>query len=135
VHLGRRAGDVYPVLEGVKPGQRVAAMGAFLIDAESRLNLNVAVQYFGANAQSSGRAGPPPLPQSSKKRALSDADKALAKEQRICPVTELALGSMGEPIVVTVKGRKVFLCCRGCEKAILSSPDKYLSRLKEPPRP
>jgi Cu(I)/Ag(I) efflux system membrane fusion protein len=38
VTLGPRAGDSYPVLAGLAPGERVAAAGAFLIDAESRLN-------------------------------------------------------------------------------------------------
>ncbi|QEH38091.1 Cation efflux system protein CusB precursor [Aquisphaera giovannonii] len=37
VVLGARNGDRYPVLEGLSVGDRVAAAGAFLIDAESRL--------------------------------------------------------------------------------------------------
>ena len=38
VVIGRRSGDHYPVLRGLAPGERVAAAGAFLIDAETRLN-------------------------------------------------------------------------------------------------
>ncbi len=38
VVLGSRIGDRYPVLEGLAAGERVAAAGSFLIDAESRLN-------------------------------------------------------------------------------------------------
>lgn len=38
VVLGPRTGDRYPVLEGLSPGEKVAAAGAFLIDAETRLN-------------------------------------------------------------------------------------------------
>jgi Cu(I)/Ag(I) efflux system membrane fusion protein len=38
VVLGPRVGDRFPVLDGLAPGERVAAAGAFLIDAESRLN-------------------------------------------------------------------------------------------------
>jgi Cu(I)/Ag(I) efflux system membrane fusion protein len=38
VMLGPRSGDSYPVLDGLAPGQRVAVAGAFLIDAESRLD-------------------------------------------------------------------------------------------------
>ena len=41
VVLGPRSGDRYPVLEGLAPGERVAAAGAFLIDAESRINPGV----------------------------------------------------------------------------------------------
>jgi Cu(I)/Ag(I) efflux system membrane fusion protein len=38
VVLGSRIGDRFPVLDGLAPGERVAATGAFLIDAESRIN-------------------------------------------------------------------------------------------------
>src|SRR5271156_1886124 len=38
VVLGPRSGDRFGVLDGLAPGERVAAAGAFLIDAESRLN-------------------------------------------------------------------------------------------------
>ena len=38
VVLGPRIGDRYPVLEGLAEGDKVAAAGAILIDAESRLN-------------------------------------------------------------------------------------------------
>ena len=38
VVLGPRIGDRFPVLDGLAPGDKVAAAGAFLIDAESRLN-------------------------------------------------------------------------------------------------
>ncbi|MBX6312214.1 MAG: efflux RND transporter periplasmic adaptor subunit [Isosphaeraceae bacterium] len=38
VVLGPRSGDRYPVLEGLAPGEKVVAAGAFLVDAESRLN-------------------------------------------------------------------------------------------------
>ena len=38
VVLGNRIRGRFPVLEGLAPGERVAAAGAFLIDAESRLN-------------------------------------------------------------------------------------------------
>ena len=38
VVLGPRSGDRFGVLDGLAPGEKVAAAGAFLIDAESRLN-------------------------------------------------------------------------------------------------
>jgi Cu(I)/Ag(I) efflux system membrane fusion protein len=38
VVLGARSGDSFPVLDGLAPGDRIAAAGAFLIDAETRLN-------------------------------------------------------------------------------------------------
>lgn len=49
--------------------------------------------------------------------ALSDSDKEAIKKQKICPVSGQALGSMGDPIKVTAKGRSIFLCCSGCVKS------------------
>jgi hypothetical protein len=47
--LGPRCGPFYPVVEGLEAGQPVAAAGAFLVDAETRLNPSLAAGYFGAN--------------------------------------------------------------------------------------
>ncbi len=58
VVLGPRAGDRYPVLEGLSPGEKVAAAGAFLIDAETRLNPAAGAAYFGGT--SSPQAGGAP---------------------------------------------------------------------------
>jgi hypothetical protein len=60
---------------------------------------------------------------------LSDADRAAADKQRVCPVSGAVLGSMGTPYKVTVKDQTVFLCCPGCEKTIMKDPDKYLAKL------
>ena len=49
VTLGPRAGEFYPVVGGLEEGDQVAAAGAFLIDAENRLNPSAAAQYFGAS--------------------------------------------------------------------------------------
>jgi hypothetical protein len=46
--LGPRCGDFYPVIKGIEQGQRVVTSGAFLIDAETRLNPGAAAGYFGA---------------------------------------------------------------------------------------
>lgn len=49
VKLGARAGEFFPVLSGISAGDRVATAGAFLVDAENRLNPSAAAQYFGAS--------------------------------------------------------------------------------------
>jgi Cu(I)/Ag(I) efflux system membrane fusion protein len=38
VKLGPRTGEYYPVIEGLKLGDRIVSRGSFLIDAEARLN-------------------------------------------------------------------------------------------------
>jgi hypothetical protein len=131
VQLGPREGDVYPVLAGLQAGQRIVSAGAFLIDAESRLHSNAATQYFGANAPSRPPTPPKPSTKKSTAEPLSDADLVLVKQQRICPVTQAPLGSMGTPVFTMVQGRKVFLCCRGCESGLLANPEKFLAKLQE----
>ncbi|HLY72564.1 MAG TPA: efflux RND transporter periplasmic adaptor subunit [Planctomycetota bacterium] len=51
VELGLRAGEYYPVLKGLAAGDRVVTAGAFLLDAETRLNPAAGVIYFGASGQ------------------------------------------------------------------------------------
>jgi membrane fusion protein, copper/silver efflux system len=60
---------------------------------------------------------------------LSAEDRALAEKQKVCPVTGEVLGAMGTPPALTVEGRKVFLCCKGCESALRKDPAKYLAKL------
>ena len=139
VELGRRCGGYYPVTKGLKAGQRVATTGAFLIDAETRLNPSLAAAYFGAN-QGEPKVkpyAPPPSTENTSpitrkpapKHPLSHDDQILADKQRICPVTELALDSMGGPVPVMVSGRKIFICCEGCSQRLKTEPEKYLARL------
>jgi Cu(I)/Ag(I) efflux system membrane fusion protein len=58
VVLGARVGGRYPVLEGLAPGEKVAASGAFLIDAESRLNPATAPAKRGDDAVPKGSNAP-----------------------------------------------------------------------------
>ena len=107
VTLGRRCGDHYPVLRGLAPGDRVVTAGAFLLDAETRLNPALAASYFGAGARPARPTPGPP--------ATAD-DETLIARQKVCPVTDESLGSMGRPVKVMVDGRPVFLCCKACER-------------------
>ncbi len=62
---------------------------------------------------------------------LSAEDRKLAEKQKVCPVTDEPLGSMGVPKKVSVKGQDVFICCEGCEEKLTADPDKYLAKLKK----
>ncbi len=145
-----RTVDYYPVLAGLQPGERVAAAGAFLIDAETRLNPAAASTYFGASGgpQSGSRPGPSasgapsgPRPESPPKRQeptaehlqrvgeLPEPDRQLALRQKWCPVTGNPLGSMGVPVKITLRGQPVFLCCRGCAGKAKREPDETLKKI------
>lgn len=60
---------------------------------------------------------------------LSEADRAAALAQKVCPVSGEPLGEMGPPVKVTVKGRDVYLCCENCRKELEAKPDEYLAKL------
>ena len=61
---------------------------------------------------------------------LPEGEREAAEKQRVCPVSDEPLGSMGVPIKVDVKGQSVFICCDGCREDLLADPDKYLQKLK-----
>jgi len=126
ITVGPRCGDYYPVLRGVVLGQRVAATGAFLLDAEMWLNHGLASTYFGATR---GAGEPTPTVPAPAPSSLSAEDQLLAAKQKICPVTGESLDAMGGPVRVEVAGRVVFICCKSCEKALRRNPAKYLSKL------
>jgi Cu(I)/Ag(I) efflux system membrane fusion protein len=122
VTVGRRCGDYYPVIRGLAAGDRVVTAGAFLLDAETRLNPSLAASYFGAAARLTRPAS-----------GTNSEDEKLIARQKLCPVTDEPLGSMGAPVKLIVDGRAVFICCKGCERAVRSEPKKYLAKI--PPAP
>ncbi|MDR3634863.1 MAG: efflux RND transporter periplasmic adaptor subunit [Isosphaeraceae bacterium] len=67
--------------------------------------------------------------------ALHPADASLRKtgltveEQKICPVTDAELGSMGDPVRVEVDGQKLWTCCDACPPKVKARPAQYLAKL------
>jgi Cu(I)/Ag(I) efflux system membrane fusion protein len=126
VTVGPRCGDFYPVLRGLESGQRVAAAGAFLLDAEMWLNHGLAATYFGATR---GSTEPTPAAPSVSPASPSEEDRLLAARQKTCPVKGEPLDAMGGPVRVEVAGRVVFVCCKACVKPLRKDPEKYLAKL------
>lgn len=137
VVLGPRCGDHYPVVRGLEAGQKIVIAGAFLLDAETRLNPSLAAGYFGAARRQAEASGAPGVLTSTTRPAAPDAtasaleslspgDREQARRQGPCPVTRKPLGSMGVPVRVEINGRVVFLCCSGCEDRLRSDPARYL---------
>lgn len=147
VELGPRSGGYYPVLVGLAAGDKVAAAGSFLLDAETRLNPAAASAYFGASGNGGDEGAPAGSPTvarsqspSGKGKTLTTAqrkqldklpagDRELAVAQVLCPITEEPLGSMGVPVKITLKGQPVFLCCKGCETDAVENADATLAKL------
>ena len=55
-------------------------------------------------------------------------------QQKVCPVTSLKLGSMGDPIAAEVEGGKVWTCCAACPPKLKALPAKYLAKVSAPSR-
>lgn len=132
VELGPRCGDEYPVLAGLQPGQRVAALGAFLLDAETRLNPALAAAYFGAEKSRIQSTPTAAAADTAGLDELPPAEREAARAQSTCPVTGMALGSMGKPPRVDIQRRTVYLCCEGCEPRLRKNPEPYLAKLPAP---
>jgi hypothetical protein len=138
---------MYPVLDGLVPGELVVAGGSFLVDAETRLNPAAGSIYYGGSGGSKvgSKAGSsnvtrlrPSTPEDkgSKIEAslakLPPADRAAAQEQRFCPVlSDSRLGSMGMPVKLSIEGQSVFLCCAGCKDKALANPDGTLAKVAQ----
>ncbi|MEZ0230192.1 MAG: efflux RND transporter periplasmic adaptor subunit, partial [Planctomycetota bacterium] len=118
VELGPRTAGYYPVAKGLVAGERVAAAGAFLVDAETRLNPGAAGTFTG-----SMRAPAQPT--------LSADDRAEIAKQKKCPIGGDPLGGMGDPVKILLEGRLVFLCCAGCEGDARKDPKKTLETVRK----
>jgi hypothetical protein len=124
VRIGPRCGVFYPDVEGLEAGQTVAAAGAFLVDAETRLNPGLAAAYFGAKRADSTPSQPEKPAEMLDLADLSASDRAQAIAQSTCPITGKRLGSMGTPFKMNLGGRSVFLCCEGCKAPVEAAAEK-----------
>jgi Cu(I)/Ag(I) efflux system membrane fusion protein len=143
VRLGPRSGDFYPVLSGLRPGDRVVTTGSFLIDAETRLGAGAASTYFGASGGPQGSdnrpatAARPSMTRDETDKARAVLAKFLpderrrAEEQGYCPVLGTRLGAMGVPVKVTLDGRPVYLCCSVCLKKARGNAEATLRKVEE----
>ncbi|MCC6127236.1 MAG: efflux RND transporter periplasmic adaptor subunit [Pirellulales bacterium] len=142
VELGPQIDGYYPVLKGLAAGEKIVAAGSFLIDAETRLKPSAGVAYTGMSG--GPKAEKPQTVISSTTVAADVSDEALknieklppedqkpAKQQRLCPITNLPLGSMGVPVAISLDGQKVFLCCAGCIEKAKKNAEETLKKIAE----
>jgi hypothetical protein len=140
VQVGPKCGEFYPLLRGLDLDRRIATAGAFLIDAESRLNPAAASIYFGSGIsqqEPTKVAAPPTSPSIVEEakiqtaRAKLDSDeRRMVEAQEFCPVLEKnRLGSMGKPFKILINGQPIFLCCEGCRDEAIGHADETLAKV------
>jgi membrane fusion protein, copper/silver efflux system len=149
--LGPRAGDYYPVLDGLKAGDFVVSRGNFLIDSQFQISGKPSLLYpegMAASGHAGHRHGPATKESASDTNQsaaretmarnvgrLPPDDRQLARTQGTCPVTGKELGSMGVPVRIEVEGKTVFLCCAGCTPIARKDPQTILKKLVSPNPP
>ena len=133
VNVVRRDTKTCDIRGSLRQGQRVAVAGAYLLDAESRLRPNLSAQYFGATVAADAKSPSPQIPRAvaktSRMESMTEEEKQIIDLQQVCPVTKAELGSMGKPMFVEMKGRRVALCCEGCKDAMQRDFDQYVEWL------
>jgi len=110
VTLGARAGDFYVVEQGLSVGELVVVNGQFKIDSE--LQLRGQPSMLAAD----GAAAP----------VHHHGDHAQIKLQTHCPVMG---GTIDPEVYVDIDGQRIYVCCPGCDTAILDDPQPYIARL------
>jgi Cu(I)/Ag(I) efflux system membrane fusion protein len=132
VTLGPNCGEQIVVLSGVSAGEHVATRGNFLIDSQMQLAGNPSlidptkIDPTKIRLLPSEAFTPEML---AALDGLKPTDRELAMSQRVCPVTDMLLGSMGQPPKIQLGDRTVFVCCQGCQGRLVEDPDKFLAKL------
>jgi hypothetical protein len=59
----------------------------------------------------------------------AEEQTAQPKEQTHCPVMERY--PVDKTLHIDVKGKRIYVCCKGCTNQIKANPDKYIKRLED----
>ncbi|WP_037249582.1 MULTISPECIES: hypothetical protein [Rhodopirellula] len=84
----------------------------------------------GSSCHDTGGVGMPPqavAQQQTMTHQPAVASSGGVINHKLCPVMGEPLGSMGDPVPVTVGGETLFVCCRGCVKKVKADPAKYFA--------
>jgi Cu(I)/Ag(I) efflux system membrane fusion protein len=130
----------YPVLKGLKAGDRIVTVGSYLLDAETKVSGAAGSIFYGGtgagsrDGSSKGGSVRPSTPEDEDLKVnaglakLSTPDRGLAEAQKYCAVQQgNPLGSMGTPVKVLIQGQPVFLCRNGCEEEAMTHPEQTLA--------
>lgn len=101
-------------------------MKKFLIMAASSL-LMLGTQTYAAD-DASGKDQKNDASKAVKTEKSADVSTAKGKAQTLCPVMG---GEIDKNLYVDVKGKRIYVCCRGCVGLVKAEPDKYIKILED----
>ncbi len=122
IELGPKAGNYYIVASGLQEGEQVVTNGNFKIDS--------ALQIQAKPSMMNPQGGVTAAIASARGACLVAAGCGTTPEivQTTCPV----MGGPIDPNVYTeYKGKRVYFCCKGCDKKFMENPEQYLDKLPQ----
>jgi membrane fusion protein, copper/silver efflux system len=123
IELGPKAGSYYIVASGLQEGEEVVTNGNFKIDSALQIQARPSMM----NPQ--GGVTAPSHPHEGHASSQSAATETASIVQTTCPVMEG--NPINKDIFVDYKGKRVYFCCKGCDKKFMENPEKYLDKLPQ----
>lgn len=59
----------------------------------------------------------------------AETKKSASKKQVNCPVMQRT--PIDPALYIDVKGKRIYVCCKGCMAQVRGNPDKYIKRLED----
>ncbi len=126
--LGPRAGDYFPVIAGLKEHDRVVTRGSFLLDSQFQITGKASLLY--PERTPAGHGDGFTAKQRANLESFSEAERKEIYAQKICPIRGAKLAAMGKPYKMTINGRTLWLCCKGCERGVKKDPEAAFKKVQ-----
>jgi YHS domain-containing protein len=126
--LGPRTGDYFPVIAGLKEGDRVVTRGNFLLDSQFQITGKASLLY--PERTPAGHGDGFTAKQRANLEGLSEKERQEIAAQKICPMSGMKLAAMGKPYKLTINGRTLWLCCKGCERGVKKDPEAAFKKVQ-----
>lgn len=118
VQTGARYGEEVQILEGLAPGEKIAAAGTFLLDSESRMKLAVTGVHGASAVDAVHAAGMTKEPSPPSKPA----------KDLVCGMDVEEPEARAARLLSECNGTTFFFCAEGCKRRFDQNPERYLEK-------
>lgn len=115
--------DLFPELRKNKTAESLSAVVDLSQIAGQQIDLAIQVVGVPQGEQRPAEIAASLIVPASDKQQVAAAIQA----QDVCPVSGQPLGSMGDPIAVSVGNETLYVCCSGCIDTVKEHPEKYFT--------